>query len=808
MRFSKLKDLFTRTSRGHVASAETIEMLPAAMHVGIVVTEGDAPPANSLPPTYERIDRSAFFDRDWYLAKYEDVARHGVDPVEHYIQHGWREGRRPGPLFDSRWYLEQYKDVGESSIEPLDHYLEHGLDEGRMPNPFFDAGWYEGAIKRSPDEAALTPYAIYTRRGLAVGDAPLPELQAVFWVRGKNPDNALDQYTRLVYAIEPWWEQFGRGKFAVLAALFSPYEDALAQGDAVERLISFLEQAWTHDVDPGPLFRGEYYARQLREHGMKIRAGETLLQHYLREGFDQRVVPTPYFDERAYCRQNPDLQSVPIHAFEHFVRWGVFEGRRVEASPRPVLAQFALSTDASEVRMNNWKYFLASCGNMLTLGSLHENVAHYAHIIDEIFRSDVFKETMRRAVSIDAAIGDPTDISDVLVPPFHDARNIGRAQLRARLPQTHYDTVVCVPWIRTGGADLVACQLSAAIKQARPGESLLILRTDQPNFDRPEWVPPGIDVVDASDVFKGLSPIDAQVLLYGMFMGLTPSRVINVNSRLCWDTLARFGSRLAQSISLYSYLFCWDQTASGYRVGYPSEFFPETAQHLRAVFTDTNYLKNELTAIYRPPAEVRRRIVPLYSPANQAIPGRTMAEAGIDSAMSRHRPKVLWAGRLDRQKRFDLVQGIATAMPEVDFVCWGSALLDAPPDHQKSPANLVLNSGFSSYDELPLADADLWLFTSEWEGMPTILIELAHRGMSIVASSVGGVSELIDECTGWLVTEFRRTDAYVLAIRSALASPTERVARALALRERARGRHSMESYVSQIADVLDKEGKA
>lgn len=806
MGFSKLKRLFREMSgRQAVDVQEAVAAIDVAV-ADVEAVERSLRHSAAQEETYLRIEHSAFFDRDWYLATYDDVARHGIDPVAHYLQHGWTEGRRPSLLFDSRWYLEQYRDVHDLSIEPLGHFLAYGMDEGRMPNPFFDAEWYEGAITRASDEAGLTPYAIYMKRGLAAGDAPLPELRPFFWLRGKSPADAAGQYERLIRAMEPWWERFGRGKFAVLAALFSPYQGDVAQGDAVERLIEFLSRAWTRDVDPGPLFVGEYYARQLQQLGMQASSGETLLQHYLREGFGHGIVPTPHFNASAYYRQNPDLKNATIGVFEHFIRWGIFEGRRVGASPRPALAQFALSAETEEVRVNNWKYFLASCGNALQLGGAHERVAHYAQAIDEIFRSETFKETMRRAVNIDPAIGDPLDISDVFVPPFHDVRNLGRARLRSLLPLAHYDTVVCVPWIRTGGADLVACQLSAAIKLARSGESLLILRTDHPNFDRPEWVPEGVDVVDASEVFKSLSAIDAQVLLYGVFMGLAPSRVINVNSRLCWDTLARFGSRLAQSTNLYSYLFCWDQTASGYRVGYPSEFFPETAQHLRAVFTDTNYLKNELSAIYRPPTELRDRIVPLYSPSKQAIDGLTMAQASLDTAASRQRPKVLWAGRLDRQKRFDLVQEIAAAMPEVDFLCWGSALLDSPPDQHKSPANLLLNNGFSSYDELPLADADLWLFTSEWEGMPTILIELAHRGMSIVASSVGGVPELIDRQTGWLVTDARSVDAYVTEIRAALALPDERVSRALALRARARVRHSMESYVNQIADVLNKEG--
>lgn len=809
MQFSRVGEIVIRMMRGVkrkiVGPAWGADRDGTAVKIREIKLERDDDSSSAL------LEESGLFDRNWYLSTYGDVASQGVEPLEHYISHGWREGRLPSAFFDSRWYLYHYKDVAQASVEPLRHYLDHGMVEGRMPNPFFDGDWYETTLNRSPEEGNLTPYATYLDRGLPSGHAPLPELQPIYWSRRDVQGDPYQQYKRLVAVLRPWWDRFGRGKLAILAALFNPYEDSPllsdAGDDSVEKFITFLEYAWTRNSDPGPLFQGAHYERVLWRHGLAPQAGETLLQHYLREGFDLRLVPTAHFDENAYYRQNVDIRPSVCWGFEHFIRWGVFEGRRASSAPRPVVAHLAVQIDDREMRINNWKYFLSSCGKPLKLDGPYKGVAHYAMIINEIFRSSIFSETMRRAALIDPSIGDPSDIGEVLVPPFHDARDIARRSLRERLPRNHYDTIVCVPWVRTGGADLVACQISSAICTAREGESLLIIRTDRPNFERPEWVPKGVDVIDASDIFSSVRPLDAQMLLYGMFMGLAPARVVNVNSRLCWDTLARFGSRLSNSMHLYSYLFCWDHTPRGYRVGYPGEFFPETAFHLSAIFTDTIYLKSELISIYRPPKHVQDRILPIFSPSRSEISGPAIAEVSVDRAISRRRWKVLWAGRLDRQKRFDLVQEIARGMPDIDFFCWGAALLDAPPDHEKTPINLELHAGFSSYDELPLKDADLWLFTSEWEGMPTLLIELAHRGMSIVASSVGGVPELIDKKTGWPVNEVRSVEAYVSAIREALSAPRERVARAIRLRERARARHSMVSYVKQISEVLNKEGE-
>ena len=78
---------------------------------------------------------SPWFDRDWYLAQYPDVAAVGMDPVLHFVRYGTQERRTPGPNFDAGFYLETYPDVAASGVNPLIHYLECGRAEGRRAKP-------------------------------------------------------------------------------------------------------------------------------------------------------------------------------------------------------------------------------------------------------------------------------------------------------------------------------------------------------------------------------------------------------------------------------------------------------------------------------------------------------------------------------------------------------------------------------------------------------------------------------------------------------------------------------------------------
>jgi hypothetical protein len=77
------------------------------------------------------VARSTLFNAEWYLANYPDVAASGADPVLHYLEFGWHEGRNPSPDFSTKAYLKANGDVAEQGTNPLVHYLEHGRIEGR-----------------------------------------------------------------------------------------------------------------------------------------------------------------------------------------------------------------------------------------------------------------------------------------------------------------------------------------------------------------------------------------------------------------------------------------------------------------------------------------------------------------------------------------------------------------------------------------------------------------------------------------------------------------------------------------------------
>ncbi|KAA0678252.1 glycosyltransferase [Roseomonas genomospecies 6] len=73
------------------------------------------------------------FDDAYYSACYADIRKNGLDPLEHYLAFGHKEGRDPAAWFSTSYYLEQHPDVRALGINPFFHYLLWGRSIGFQP---------------------------------------------------------------------------------------------------------------------------------------------------------------------------------------------------------------------------------------------------------------------------------------------------------------------------------------------------------------------------------------------------------------------------------------------------------------------------------------------------------------------------------------------------------------------------------------------------------------------------------------------------------------------------------------------------
>jgi len=342
--------------------------------------------------------------------------------------------------------------------------------------------------------------------------------------------------------------------------------------------------------------------------------------------------------------------------------------------------------------------------------------------------------------------------------------------------------------------------LSKALQKQLP---TIILRTDSPGWERPEWYDPNVPTLNLAEVLKNVE--HKERALYTLLSILSPAHIFNVNSRLAFETILKFGLQLSQISRIHCYYFCSDLDEQKRETGYPVHFFRQILPHITTSIFDSQYLLNKLQRRYSLSEQETCKLILLYSPCPlgaMTSSSQYLVDQQIARSNFRSRPKLLWAGRFDRQKRFDLLVAIAQAMPEVDFEAWGKAVLDPPPDLSSLPRNLLIHPPFKAYTELPLIDSDGWLYTSEWDGVPNILIEIGALGVPIVASDVGGVSELIHEETGWLVENCEEVVEYTKTIKKMLALAEIRRVKASALKDYVLSQHSQTMYGELVTQIL------
>lgn len=292
-------------------------------------------------------DPSAFFSTSYYLTNNPDVAAAGVNPLLHFEASGYIEGRNPSSAFSLSDYLAAYPDVKAAGLNPLLHYVNSGRAEGRSafgvgpaPEPLFDAAYY---YARNPDvrAAGLDAYAHYIASGYKEGRAPDTFFDAKFYLT-QNADVAAAGVEPLAHFLSSGYKEgrepsllFSDAKYLaanpdVKAAGLNPLAHYIASG-RTEGRIAFLSGG---SASADPLINAAYYDPQLG--ATLIPTGTAAAQQaaasYAAIGWQRGLNPDALFDTNYYLNHNPDVAAAHINPLLHFEVNGWREGRNPSAA--------------------------------------------------------------------------------------------------------------------------------------------------------------------------------------------------------------------------------------------------------------------------------------------------------------------------------------------------------------------------------------------------------------------------------------------------------------------------------------------
>jgi glycosyltransferase involved in cell wall biosynthesis len=355
--------------------------------------------------------------------------------------------------------------------------------------------------------------------------------------------------------------------------------------------------------------------------------------------------------------------------------------------------------------------------------------------------------------------------------------------------------------IVTDGPVLSGPGLDQSLARALDGtiapEEIVVIYTGLGGTSAAGRLPAGVREINLASTLTRVRTSEQDQTLVALLRSLAADAIVNWDSGLFYRALAPYGMALADSERIFLYFSCNEQQPLGNWDGAALRWVYPALDYVAGIITDGEYMRDAITKHHQLSDAARERIFVFRSPATPELPMTTPAPG------ERERRSVFWVGHRGRRSRFDLVLEIAQRMPDIDFRLW--LYEELHPDAVRHLSNNVTLVG--SYRELAdfdLAEADAWLYTSAWDGVPELLLDVAMTGVPIVAGSVGGVGELISENDAWLVAASEDPEAYEKALRDVLADAIEARRRSHGLRERLVRERTQEAYARYAAEVLLK----
>lgn len=350
--------------------------------------------------------------------------------------------------------------------------------------------------------------------------------------------------------------------------------------------------------------------------------------------------------------------------------------------------------------------------------------------------------------------------------------------------------------VATGGTEKLLANYASAIAKAHPDWQIAVLSAKPKNcaYD----FPPNTDFIDFDGATGHLDWYVRDIVWSRLLVQLGVKRlhIIAHEGWLRW--VARHKTLLEKNgyivnVSMFMREFTHER---GRVLSLADPCLREAYPVINKIFTDNQNIVDEMLAVN---AFDPSKLVVHYQPEASKI----TKPKDIDVTPSKPL-RILWASRLSYQKRVDLVKKIAQRLDPREFhIDVYGREQHYTGEYLKGIKSLTYKGSFNGFSSLPTDKYDVYLYTSDVDGLPNILLEVAAAGLPIVASNDGGVGEfVVNGKTGFLVG-LEDIDGYIKALGEIRENPEQAKRFAEAAQELLRTRHAYDSFVKQVAKDIN-----
>jgi hypothetical protein len=297
------------------------------------------------------------------------------------------------------------------------------------------------------------------------------------------------------------------------------------------------------------LFNPGWYLDALADRGLRVPDGVVPFFHWLSVGWEQRIVPTPLFDEEFYRASHPGLSQPWL--FSHYLTRGCY---RAQWRPSPLGRHHSGVDDPTALagqRPLLLREMLHRSGEFdLTRTSWLEEGCVAALRTYRTLDTPTMRGLVAKAAAIEPLITQVDPVRRPVSCPPHRHPRLYLAEQAGRLQRElagrRVGTVVLVPRAGEDEAQLGE-RLVRALGASATGETLLVATDVPPASGRRESAMPFLDLATRA---QGLDADQRRALALDLLRGLEVRRIITVGSRTGWDLLATYGRQLSTQAEL------------------------------------------------------------------------------------------------------------------------------------------------------------------------------------------------------------------------------------------------------------------
>ena len=327
--------------------------------------------------------------------------------------------------------------------------------------------------------------------------------------------------------------------------------------------------------------------------------------------------------------------------------------------------------------------------------------------------------------------------------------NIGEiyANIWSKLTKYKFDICFLVHSLQVTGADSVYCLLANTF--VAKGQKVLMIVTENPDINIPDgFLSKDVTVLSIASLLCKVIQEEKVELINRLLLQLQPKIIHNIHSNVGWEVFQKYGRSISYFSKIYVSLFLEWKRKNGTPYGYATWYLDDSYSFITKIFSDNQNYLNMLVQKYGIPKD---KLYCFYNPVS-FLPSNVSFSQGT---------KVLWASRLDHEKKVDVLLEIAISMPHLHFDVYGYRLrinekddpiLSKTIKQLSKCKNVTLKGKYNGFSSILHNEYFVFLYTTNFDGMPNVLLEATAFGLPIIAPNIGGISELvINKKTGILL---------------------------------------------------------